>query len=138
MKHGISKNEYFRLLRYLYYLGSRQPDYDGSIGQDIEKILNDASHALRQTPFINQRYTNNYATWCEVNDKNDTKIMKTKEQKLEKLKELHHLEDIANKKIGKIDKKIKESLHKLNAEKAKLCKEVSHNMKLRNKIINEL
>jgi len=63
------------------------------------------------------------------------------ERKRQKLQQLHQLEDEINKRIGIIDKKIKELLSektKLQREKIKLAKRVSHNMKLRNTIISEL
>ena len=63
------------------------------------------------------------------------------ERKKQKLQRLHQLEDDANKQISIIDKKFKNLLNekiRLQKEKAKLVKQVSHNMKLRNNIINEL
>ena len=62
-------------------------------------------------------------------------------RKKAKIKELHDIENNINKQITAIDKKImscntKHSLY--NAQKNKLAKRISHNMKLRNKIISEL
>lgn len=58
-----------------------------------------------------------------------------------KLKELHNTENNINKEMADIDKQIKGNdalLRRLYSKKQKLAKRVSHNMQLRNKIINEL
>ena len=64
-----------------------------------------------------------------------------KQHKLNKLKELHSVENDINKRINDINKIIGQ-LHfeekKLGFEKIKLAKRVSHNMKLRHIIINEI
>ena len=63
------------------------------------------------------------------------------ERKKQRLQQLHQLEDAVNKQITIIDKKFKNLLNekiRLQKEKTKLAKQVSHNMKLRNTIINEL
>lgn len=58
------------------------------------------------------------------------------------LQELHNEENIMNKRIRNIDcevnKKIPAKLLQLSKEKGKLTKAISKNMKLRNKIINEM
>lgn len=51
-----------------------------------------------------------------------------------KLKTLHNQENDLNKQIGKIDGQIK----LLNKKKAKIAKQVSHNMRYRNRLINQL
>lgn len=59
-----------------------------------------------------------------------------------KLQKLHDEESIKMKRIGKIDHELKETIplqiRRLLKERKNLCKSVSHNMRLRNKIINEL
>lgn len=51
-----------------------------------------------------------------------------------KLKTLHEKENDLNKEIGKIDGQIK----LLNKKKGKIAKQVSHNMRYRNRLINQL
>jgi len=62
-------------------------------------------------------------------------------RKKAKLKELHDLENEINKEIagchGKINKCLS-NIKELQAKKQKLAKRISHNMRLRNKIISEL
>ncbi len=64
-----------------------------------------------------------------------------KKRKLEKIKELKMLENSINEEVSDIDKELK-SFDKrkvsLLKQKSKLVKRVSHNMKLRNIIIDEL
>lgn len=52
----------------------------------------------------------------------------------DKLKELHIKEDELNKEMAKIDAKILA----LKKQKLKIAKRISHNMKYRNKLINQL
>lgn len=62
-------------------------------------------------------------------------------RKLAKLHELHELENEIMKQITLCGKKIKHHHGQIIAntkEKEKLCKRISHNMKLRHIIINEL
>lgn len=63
------------------------------------------------------------------------------QRKKNKLKELHELENDINKQINVCSRKINGYLYSIKLEiqqKEKLAKRVSHNMKLRNKIIDEL
>lgn len=63
------------------------------------------------------------------------------EQKKIKLQKLHILEDKINLDMSKVEKKIKfysEKLESLKNKKKKMAYSVSYNMKLRNKIINEI
>ena len=62
-------------------------------------------------------------------------------RKKSKLKELHDLEDKINKEINVCDRKIRGCFFDIKlaiAKKQKLGKRISHNMRLRNKIISEL
>lgn len=62
-------------------------------------------------------------------------------EKYNKLQELHKLEDEVNLSIATIDKRLKgldEKKIELKNKKRKLAKQVSHNMKLRNTIIEEI
>lgn len=60
----------------------------------------------------------------------------------EYLQELHSQENAKMRRIAKIDHELKytipEQIRRLNKERKNLTKSISHNMRLRNKVINEL
>lgn len=62
-------------------------------------------------------------------------------QKKIKLKELHSIENEVNKNMGRVVKEIQHCKNRiviLEAEKKKLAKRVSHNMRFRRDLLNEI